>query len=189
MNIIIFGPPLAGKGTQSKRILEAFELKHLSTGDALRAEKAKGSDLGLKAAEYSKKGQLAPDELVSKVVEKFYQDNRSESGILFDGYPRNTEQAKHLISVVQKANDKIDKVIYLKVDNAELLKRAKKRAIEENREDDKDSDIVINRIQEFSNSTIPAINWIAEMGIVTVEIDGNNDIETITNSIISSLKK
>lgn len=89
MNIIIFGPPLSGKGTQSKKIVNDFGLIHLSTGDALRAEKDKKTELGIKAAEYSSKGLLAPDSLVAQVVESFYHTNKSEKGILFDGYPRN----------------------------------------------------------------------------------------------------
>lgn len=187
MNLIIFGPPLAGKGTQSKLILEKLNLIHLSTGDALRLEKEKGTELGLEAAEYSKKGLLAPDELVSKVVERFYHENNSGKGILFDGYPRNLEQAKHLMEVLKGSNDQVDRIIYLKVDNQELLKRAEKRAKEQNREDDKDSAIVLTRIEEFSASTVPAINFIREMGIKTIEIDGNKEIATISKQILEAL--
>ena len=189
MNIIIFGPPLAGKGTQSKRILQKFGLTHLSTGDALRAEKEKGTDLGEEAAKYSKKGLLAPDHLVSKVVERFYNERKSGKGILFDGYPRNTEQAKHLFAIIEGSGDKIDKLIYLKVTEDELLKRAEKRAEEEGREDDKNSDIVLTRIEEFSKSTVPAINWLIEQGIDTITVNGNNDIDTISNEIIEGITK
>lgn len=179
MNIIIFGPPLAGKGTQSKQIIKDFGLTHLSTGDVLRAEKEARTELGIKASEYSSKGLLAPDGLVAKVVEKFYHNHKLDKGILFDGYPRNEEQAKHLLSVITKDGGAIDKIIFLKVAKEELLKRAVKRAQEENRKDDKDSNIVMTRINEFENSTIPAVNYIKSKGVVIIEIDGNQSIDAI----------
>ena len=111
MNIIIFGPPLAGKGTQSKNIIENFGLTHLSTGDVLRAEKDKNSELGKKAEQYSKNGLLVPDDLVMKIVENFYNLNIGK-GLLFDGYPRNIDQAKHLIDFL---NDIIPKIDQLKI--------------------------------------------------------------------------
>ena len=188
MNIIIFGPPLAGKGTQSKRIIEDFGLTHLSTGDALRVEKSQKTELGIKASEYSSKGLLAPDDLVAKIVEKFYHNNKSSKGILFDGYPRNIKQAQHLINVIDGDGSKIDKIIFLKVPKEELLKRAIKRAEEENRTDDKDSEIVKTRINEFANSTIPAIKFIKQTGIETIEIDGNQSIQNIYETIKSGLK-
>ena len=188
MNIIIFGPPLAGKGTQSKRIINDFGLIHLSTGDALREEKTQKSELGIKASEYSSKGLLVPDNLVAQIVEKFYHNHKSEKGILFDGYPRNIEQAKHLINVIEDDGNTIDLVIFLKVPKEELLKRAIKRAEEENRTDDKNSKIVMTRINEFENSTIPAINFIKKYGIETIEIDGNQSIDEIYETIKSELK-
>ncbi|QXP52488.1 nucleoside monophosphate kinase [Cellulophaga sp. HaHa_2_1] len=188
MNIIIFGPPLAGKGTQSKKIINDFGVIHLSTGDALRQEKAQKSELGIKASEYSSKGLLAPDDLVAQIVEKFYLNNKSEKGILFDGYPRNIEQAKHLINVIKNDGSRIDRVIFLKVPKEELLKRAIKRAEEENRTDDKDRKIVMTRINEFSNATIPAINILKESGVETIEINGNQSIENIFETIREGLK-
>ncbi|WP_282116014.1 adenylate kinase family protein [Cellulophaga baltica] len=188
MNIIIFGPPLAGKGTQSKKIINDFGVIHLSTGDALRQEKAQKSELGIKASEYSSKGLLAPDDLVAQIVEKFYLNNKSEKGILFDGYPRNIEQAKHLINVIKNDGSRIDRVIFLKVPKEELLKRAIKRAEEENRTDDKDREIVMTRINEFSNATIPAINFIKESGVKTIEINGNQSIENIFETIKKGLQ-
>lgn len=187
MNIIIFGPPLAGKGTQSKRIIEDYGLTHLSTGDALRAEKAEQTELGLKASEYSNKGLLAPDDLVAKVVERFYHNHKLDKGILFDGYPRNIEQAKHLLNVIEKDGGIIEKIIFLNVPKNELLKRAIKRAEEENRKDDKDSNIVLTRINEFENSTIPAINYVKEKGVKTIEVDGSQSIDDIYQVIKKEL--
>ena len=188
MNIIIFGPPLAGKGTQSKRIINDFGLTHLSTGDALREEKAQESELGIKASDYSSKGLLAPDNLVAQIVEKFYHNNKSKKGILFDGYPRNVEQGRHLLNVIEKDGNKIDRIIFLKVPKEELLKRAIKRAEDENRTDDRDSEIVLTRINEFGSSTIPAINFMKASGIETIEIDGNQSVEVIYETIKSGLK-
>lgn len=188
MNIIIFGPPLAGKGTQSNKIIQDFGLTHLSTGDVLRAEKAQKTELGIKAAEYSSKGVLVPDHLTAQIVERFYNDHKNGKGILFDGYPRNTKQAVHLLQVLTQEGDTIDKVIFLNVPKEELLKRAIKRAEAENRADDKDSAIVLTRIDEFQNATIPAIEYIKESGIQVIEIDGNQPIDTIYNSINKQLK-
>lgn len=188
MNIIIFGPPLAGKGTQSNKIINDFGLTHLSTGDVLRAEKAQKTALGIKAATYSSKGLLAPDELVAQIVESFYHTHKKDKGILFDGYPRNTKQAEHLLQVIKKDGGTIDCIIFLKVPKQELLKRAIKRAEAENRTDDKDSNIVLTRIDEFEKGAIPAMHYIKESGVKTIEIDGNQSIDAIYNIIISNLK-
>lgn len=187
MNVIIFGPPLAGKGTQSKRIIKDFGLTHLSTGDVLRAEKEAKTELGIKASEYSSKGLLAPDDLVAKIVEKFYHNHKLDKGILFDGYPRNTEQAKHLLNVIKEDGGVLDKIIVLKVVKDELLKRAVIRAKEENRKDDKDSNIVLTRINEFEDSTIPAVNYIKDTGVKTIEVDGNKSIDEIYKIIKKEL--
>ncbi len=189
MNIIIFGPPLAGKGTQSKKTVAEFGLTHLSTGDVLRAEKQKKTELGIKASEYSSKGLLVPDYLVAKIVTQFYYDHKSDKGILFDGYPRNIEQAKHLLDVIKKNNDSINKVIFLNVPKDKLFNRAIKRAKEENRKDDSDNNIVLTRINEFENTTVPAINFIKDLGIKTITINGNQDINDIYNIIKDELRK
>lgn len=192
MNIIIFGPPLAGKGTQGKKIIRDFGLIHLSTGDALRAEKAAGTKLGLEAEAYSKKGLLAPDNLVSQVVESFYKKHDKQQGFLFDGYPRNEQQAVHLLELVAQQQQQIDQVIYLKVAENILFERAEERAKKQNRKDDKDPTIVLKRIQEFKTLTIPAIQKIAASGIPILEIDGGGDLDQIYQKIhtqITSLGK
>jgi adenylate kinase len=183
MNIIIFGPPLAGKGTQSRKIIADFGLDHLSTGDALRAEKKAGSALGIAAAEYSKKGLLAPDELVAKVVEKHYLHHKKGNGVLFDGYPRNLAQAKHLIDLLQREKGHIHLIIFLEVPNAILLERAKKRAAEENRKDDKDPNIVLRRIEEFEKLTIPTFQYLKSIDIPTLTINGDQTVIAIYSEI------
>lgn len=188
MNVIIFGPPLAGKGTQSNKMIADFGLTHLSTGDVLRAEKAQKTELGIIASEYSSKGLLVPDHLTAQIVERFYHNHKNGKGILFDGYPRNTKQAEHLLQVIAEDEDTIDKVVFLNVPKEELLKRAIKRAEAENRADDKDSAIVRTRINEFENATIPAIQFIKESGITVIEIDGNQSIDAIYNIINTHLK-
>ena len=187
MNIIIFGPPLAGKGTQSKKIISDFNLIHLSTGDVLRAEKNKQSNLGIKAEQYSSQGLLVPDDLVMEIVENFYHSQNEKNNFLFDGYPRNTVQAEHLINFLEEDTNTIDVVIYLKVPENILLERAKIRAIEENRKDDANQDTVLTRINEFVSLTIPAINFIKEKGIRTIEIDGNQSVESIYKIIYQNL--
>lgn len=188
MNIIIFGPPLAGKGTQSKKIVDDFRLTHLSTGDALRAAKKSGSELGLKAAEYSNKGLLAPDELVDAVVEKFCITHKSDSGILFDGYPRNISQANFLNTLLKNNDSKIDLILALKVEKSELLRRAKIRAEKEDRKDDRDSEIVLRRINEYENLTLPTIEFFEKNHAKVIEIDGSRSIDEIYSIIESKLK-
>ena len=153
----------------------------------MRAEKEAKTELGLKASDYSSKGLLAPDNLVAKVVERFYHNHKLDKGILFDGYPRNIEQAKHLIEVIEKDGGILDKIVFLKVPKEELLKRAVIRAKEENRKDDKDSDIVLTRINEFENSTIPAVNYIKGKGVRTLEVEGNQSIDSIYEIIKKEL--
>ncbi len=188
MNVIIFGPPLAGKGTQSKKIINKFQLTHLSTGDVLRKEKDQKTALGIQAATYSDQGLLAPDSLVSKIVENYYKTQAKKTGFLFDGYPRNTAQAKHLLQVLVENQTTIDYCIYLNVPSETLLQRAIVRAAEEGRKDDKDTNVVHTRIQEFETYTIPAIEYLKQTGIKTLEIDGNQPIDTIFQSIESFIK-
>lgn len=190
MNILIIGAPLSGKGTQSKKIIEEFGLTHLSTGDILREEKANGSDLGIQVAEFSEKGLLAPDELVSQVVEKFYHSNKkSGRGILYDGYPRSISQANHLIELLRNDSSSIDLVIYLKVPEEDLLKRAIIRAEAEGRVDDKDSDIVLNRIKQFRVSTFSVIEFVKNENILTLEVNGSLNVDEIYEVISSNISR
>jgi adenylate kinase len=188
MNVIIFGPPLAGKGTQSKKLIDNYNLIHLSTGDVLRQEKQLKTALGLEASVFSNKGLYAPDNLVNKIVEKFYQSQENKKNFLFDGYPRTIEQTKHLISFLEKDNNHIDFIIHLKVPKEVLLERAKIRAIEENRKDDENQNTVLTRINEFLTLTLPAIDYInKETKIISIEVDGNQSREEIYKKITKSL--
>jgi adenylate kinase len=188
MNILIIGAPLSGKGTQSKKIIEEFGITHLSTGDILREEKSKGTDLGIQVAEFSEKGLLAPDELVSLVVEKFYNENKLGKGLLYDGYPRSVSQANHLLSLLKEDGNSIDLVIYLKVPEEELMKRAIIRAEAEGRVDDSNSDIVLNRIKQFRVSTFSTIEYLKSEGILTFEINGSLTPDEIYKVISNNLK-
>ena len=188
MNILIIGAPLSGKGTQSKKIIEEFGLTHLSTGDILREEKAEGTELGIQVAVFSEKGLLAPDELVSQVVEKFYKNNKGKKGILFDGYPRSISQANHLFELVRSESESIDLVIYLKVPSEELLRRVIIRGEAEGRVDDKNSDIVITRIKEFEKTTVHVIEFAKSEGIMTLEINGSLSVDEIYTVISENIR-
>jgi len=188
MNILIIGAPLSGKGTQSKKIIEEFGIAHLSTGDILREEKTKGTDLGIQVAEFSEKGLLAPDELVSQVVEKFYHNNKARKGILYDGYPRSILQSHHLLKLVKDEGESIDLVIYLKVPETELMKRAIIRAEAEGRVDDKDTDVVLNRIKQFRVSTFSVIEYLKSEGIFILEVNGSLKPEEIYEGISPSIR-
>ena len=136
MNIILFGPPAAGKGTQAKKLVSDHGLIQLSTGDMLRAARASGSDLGKKVAGIMDRGDLVSDDIVIALIEEQLAANPSSNGFIFDGFPRTVEQAKALDGLLEKHNDKVHSVIRLCVDDEALLSRVTKRFEEEGRKDD-----------------------------------------------------
>jgi adenylate kinase len=123
LDVVLLGPPGAGKGTQAKRLASAYELLHLSTGDLLREEVARGTDLGNEAEGYMKRGELVPDSLVGKMLLGRLHSQQAAAGCAFDGYPRNTEQAKLLDGLLAELNRRVDIVLYLNVPDDALLER------------------------------------------------------------------
>lgn len=136
LNLIIFGPPGAGKGTQSERLLEQYSLQHISTGDLLRAERAAGTDLGNQANEYIAKGELVPDAVVIGMVKNFMLAHTEAKGFIFDGFPRTTPQAEALDAMLADFNTQISIVLGLEVDEDELVKRLLLRGQSSGRADD-----------------------------------------------------
>lgn len=186
-NIVLIGPAFAGKGTQCSLISEKFNFIHLSTGDAIRGEIRKNSDLGIKAKEYSSKGLLAPDDLLEKIVSSFIQDNISAKGFLFDGYPRNLAQVKTLINLLGDFYAKIDAFVIIQVPNEELLKRAIKRAEIEGREDDKDPAVIQKRFDIYESETKPIIEYAESNNFTVYKIDGIGTIDEVFGRISSKL--
>lgn len=155
LNIVLFGPPGAGKGTQSEKLIEKYGLKHLSTGDILRSEIAKESALGLEAKELMDKGLLVPDEVVIGMIEGIIREHQDAKGFIFDGFPRTTGQAEALDQLLTANGTAITMMLALEVDDDELIMRILKRGMESGREDDKNETVIMNRIVEYNKKTAP----------------------------------
>lgn len=155
LNIVLFGPPGAGKGTQSEKLIERYQLIHLSTGDLLRSEIAQQTELGLKAKLLMDKGELVPDEVVIGMIRSKLAHNKLAKGFIFDGFPRTTAQAEALDKLLEESNTAIACMLALEVDNEELTKRLLLRGKDSGRADDQNEDIIRNRIREYNNKTAP----------------------------------
>lgn len=178
LNIVLFGPPGAGKGTQAAKLKEAYNLTHLSTGDILRNEIKIESDLGNQAKAFMDKGELVPDELVIDMIEKCLQEHSDSKGFIFDGFPRTTEQAQALDNLLQKYNSEIDIMLSLEVDDEELVARIVQRGKESGREDDKNESVIFNRIITYNKKTAPLKNYYGEQDKYN-SINGIGEIDEV----------
>ena len=178
LNFLIFGPPGSGKGTQSVKLAEKFNLAHLSTGDMLRAEIAAGTDLGKKMSSIMSKGELVPDEVVIEMIAGRIDNAKDCAGFLFDGFPRTVAQTSALEKMLNERKMKIDSMLVLEVDHDELVKRLIARAELSGRPDDKDPAVIENRIDVYRDKTEPIINYCRERGIYQ-PVDGMGTIEDI----------
>ena len=152
-NIILFGPPGSGKGTQSENLIAKYNLKHLSTGDLLRSEIAASTPLGLEAKKIMDLGQLVPDEVVIGMISSALEANPQVNGFLFDGFPRTTAQAEALDKLLKLKGTEIGVVLALEVSEEELVKRLLNRGLTSGRSDDTNETIIRNRIVEYKNKT------------------------------------
>ena len=179
-NIVLFGPPGSGKGTQATNIIEKYKLIHLSTGDMLRAEIAAKSKLGLEAKALMDKGELVPDAVVIGMIENKLNANPMAAGFVFDGFPRTVGQAEALDALLSKKNAPIQKVLSLKVGEEELTKRILERGKTSGRPDDQDEEIVKNRVIEYRTKTEPLANYYAKQNKL-VEIQGEGTVDHIAD--------
>lgn len=164
LNIVLFGPPGAGKGTQSENLINKYGLVHLSTGDILRSEIARGSELGRKAKEIMDRGELVSDEIVIGMIETKLDENPHAKGFIFDGFPRTAAQAVALDDLLQKKGTGISGMLALEVPDAELIKRLLLRGQASGRSDDRDENVISRRIQEYNAKTLPLKNYYSEQG-------------------------
>ena len=155
LNIVLFGPPGAGKGTQSELIIEKYGLVHFSTGDILRGEIAANSPLGLEAKSFMEKGSLVPDSVVIGMIGNKIEANKSAKGLIFDGFPRTTAQAAALDEIMAEKGLKISGMIALEVEENELITRLLERGKVSGRADDQDRSIIANRISVYNKETFP----------------------------------
>ena len=188
VNFLIFGPPGSGKGTQSVRLAEKFNLIHLSTGDMLRAEIAAGNELGGKMSLIMSKGELVPDEVVIEMIAHKIDNSKDSAGFLFDGFPRTVSQTIALEKMLNIRGMKIDSMLVLDVDHDELVKRLIARAELSGRPDDKDPAVIENRIDVYKEKTEPIISYCQERGIYK-PVNGMGTIEDIFNRLYDYMKK
>ena len=181
MNIIIFGPPGAGKGTQSKFIVNKYNLHQLSTGDLLRNEIRNKTSLGLKISSIMKKGELVSDKIVSNLIEKIISNKNFKNKIIFDGYPRNLAQAKNLDVLLDKYNQKIDLVLKLSVSLETVLKRILERQTIEKRADDNE-ETAIKRYKTYEISSELVLSYYSQSNLVKV-VNGEAGISEINIEI------
>ena len=159
LNIVLFGPPGAGKGTQSEKLIERYNLTHISTGDLFRNHIREGSILGKKAQKYMDEGNLVPDEIVIGMVDEKIKETTNTEGILFDGFPRTVAQALALDNLLFFKDNPIDTMVSLKVDEEELKKRLLNRGLTSGRPDDQNEDKIANRIAVYNKETSPVADY------------------------------
>ena len=181
MNIVIFGPPGAGKGTQSKFIVKKYSLYQLSTGELLRKEISNKSKLGSEISSIINAGELVSDNIVSNLIEKFITDDNFKNRMIFDGYPRNLNQAKNLDFLLKNGNQKIDIVLKLSVSLETIKKRIKERQSQEQRADD-NQEIAIKRYKTYEESTEPVLEYYKKLNLLNV-VNGEQPIDEISNEI------
>jgi adenylate kinase len=168
-NLVLFGPPGSGKGTQSENIVNTYKLQHLSTGDLLRSEVERHTPLGVEARKYMDQGMLVPDEVVIGMISSKLDEDRDARGFIFDGFPRTRAQAEALDKLLEFKNTKIDLVLALEVPEAELTKRLIGRGLTSGRSDDNE-EIISNRIKEYRAKTEPVASY----------YNGYGKLETVT---------
>ena len=181
MNIVIFGPPGAGKGTQSKYLVKRLNAFQISTGDLLREEIKQNSDIGRSIANDMKNGHFVSDEIVNKLIENLISDPQKKNNFIFDGYPRTLSQAENLSYLLDVSNQKIDLILFLNVDKETIIKRIEKRKAIENRSDD-DLSTILKRYDTYMKTTQPVLNFYTENPNFR-EIDGGLEIDEITRKI------
>ncbi len=159
INLILFGPPGAGKGTQSAKLIEKYNLTHISTGDLFRKHLKEGTALGKLAREYMDKGNLVPDQVVIDMVEDKLRQSNNTGGIIFDGFPRTVPQAEALDKLLTKMNAPIKVLVELVVNEEELKKRLADRALKENRPDDAKPEVISNRIKVYKDETVAVADY------------------------------
>ena len=186
LNIVLFGPPGAGKGTQSENLISKYGLVHLSTGDILRSEIARGTELGRRAKAIMDRGELVGDDIVIGMIESKLDENPNAKGFIFDGFPRTAAQAVALDDLLQKKGTGISGMLALEVEDEELVKRLLNRGKDSGRPDDRDENVIRRRILEYNNKTLPLKQYYSEQGKFH-SIHGIGTIDQIFKSLVDRI--
>ena len=186
MNIILFGPPGAGKGTQAKFLVKILNNFQVSTGDMLRDEIKKDTEIGKKIIRFMNEGKFVEDEIVNNLMKKTVFDPSKKGKLIFDGYPRTIQQAKNLDLLLTESKQQIDFIFFLNVNKETIIKRIKKRKVEEKRSDD-DLDTIIKRYDTYLKTTSPVLKYYSSKQNF-YKLDGNQEINQINKQIKAFLK-
>jgi len=186
VNIILFGPPGAGKGTQAQNIVEKFNLIQISTGDLLRNEIKNKTDIGMEIEDTISKGDFATDEIIDRLLKNKVTNSDIKNKIIFDGYPRSLSQAKNLDLLLNNSNQKIDFIFFLNVNKETIIKRIEKRKILEKRSDD-NLNTILKRYDTYMETTRPVLDFYSKNQNF-YEIDGSEEIDVISSKIEQILR-
>jgi adenylate kinase len=186
-NLILFGPPGAGKGTQAVRIAQKYQWVHISTGDILRAEVSQGTPLGLKVKAVMDAGHLVSDELLIEIMESVFVKHANAKGFVLDGFPRTISQAQELDKMLAKLGRSVSLVLALEVNEEELVKRMLKRAVEQGRLDDTE-DAIKNRLVQYHSHTKPLINYYKENNLFKA-VHGVGSVDAIFTLLCDTIEK
>lgn len=186
LNIVLFGPPGAGKGTQSEKLIEKYGLIHLSTGDLFRKHLGEGTELGKLAQKYMNEGNLVPDEIVIGMVEQKIKENPTAKGVIYDGFPRTVHQAEALDALLNEAGTPISGMVALEVEALELKKRLLERGKTSGRVDDQDEAKINNRIKVYLEETTPVAKYYEQQGKYQ-PVNGIGSIEVIFKEICDKI--
>lgn len=181
INLILFGPPGSGKGTQSVKLAERYQLAHISTGDIFRKNIANKTSLGLKVKEVISRGELVPDELLVAILEDAIDQLNDVNGIILDGFPRTIQQANDLSEILKQRGTQLSSVIALRVNDEEIVKRLLNRAKIEGRKDDT-REVIENRLRVYEQQTVPLCNYYKEKEILH-NVEGIGGIDDIFNAL------
>ncbi|MCE3281522.1 MAG: adenylate kinase [Chitinophagaceae bacterium] len=187
-NIILFGPPGSGKGTQSERLILKYGFKHLSTGDLLRSEIARQTPLGIEARNFMDKGHLVPDEVVIGMISSAVDNHPDAKGFLFDGFPRTEKQAEALDNLLKMKNTGIGVVLALDVSESELVKRLLNRGLTSGRSDDTNEEIISSRIAEYHKKTSAVADYYKQFDKV-VYVKGEGSVDQIFDALCSEIDR
>ncbi len=188
LNLILFGPPGSGKGTQATNLVEHYDLLHISTGDLFRSEMGNNTPLGLKAKEYISKGDLVPDEVTIGMLKNRVNSTPDAKGYIFDGFPRTIAQAEALDKFLVEKNSSISVLVALEVNDDEIVKRLLNRGLTSGRADDNDEGIIRNRIDVYNKETAQVFDYYAKAN-KSVKVEGVGSIEEIFDRLKTEIDK